>query len=64
MIMIFQMVIKISIQMQAFSEPDCLSIFIECLHLHWNLNNHLNDHDQNLKMDRINTLTLYQTMKF
>ena len=38
--------------MQVFNDPDCVSIwFIECLHLHWNLNKQLHDHDQNLMIN-------------
>ena len=49
--MIFQVVIKISMQMQAFNNPDCISMYTDCLHLHWNLSNQLHGHDQNLIMD-------------
>ena len=51
MIMIFRMVIKILLEMQAFTDPDCISRFIECLHLHLNLDNHIDNHDQNLMIE-------------
>ena len=51
MIIIFQMLIKISLQVSI--DSDYIAKFIECLHLQWYLSNQLNDHDQ--------TFTLSQT---
>ena len=45
------MVIKISLQLQALYESDCISRCIEYLHLEWNLNNQLNDLDRNWMVD-------------
>ena len=46
MIMIFQLVIQISVQMQAFSGHRYVIWITECLHLHLNLYIHLKDYDQ------------------
>ena len=48
---IFQMVGNISVQMQEFNDPGCISRTIEFLHLYLNLNNLLNDQHQNELMD-------------
>ena len=48
LIMIILRVIKISRQMQASIESSYAVRFTEYLHLHFNLNNRLTDHDHNL----------------
>ena len=53
MIMLVQKVNEISMQMQALTDPDFISRYIDSLHLHLNLNNWLNDNDQNLMMEEL-----------
>ena len=53
--------------MQTFKEPWYTILVTECLHLHWNLNNRLKDHEHKFS-DRFMTLNFaiaqYNTFKF
>ena len=62
MIIIFHMFIKISMQMQAFDDPECISRFIKCLQLHWNLNYQLNYYDENLQMEGITLKIIFHNL--